>query len=159
MRKRFADQLHSEMDKDHRIVFVTGDLGFGLFDDIRTDFPDQFINAGAAEQAMMGIGVGMALSGKIPVVYSITPFLLWRAAETIRNYINHESVPVKMVGSGRWDDYRHDGFSHFAGDDLNLMTVFPNINCYWPDSEIDMIKEFNHFLFNDKPCYLNLKRC
>src|SRR5687768_10786753 len=108
------------------IFFITADLGYGLADDIRKDFPGRFINTGAAEQAAMGIAVGLAMSGKIPFVYSITPFLLWRAAETIRLYVNRESVPVKMVGCGRDSDYEHDGFSHYAGDDVSLLRGFRN---------------------------------
>lgn len=158
MRKSFANILHERMQTDDRIFLITGDLGFGLFDKIRADFPDRFINTGAAEQAMMGIGVGLAIEGKIPFVYSITPFLLFRAAETIRNYINHEGVPVKMIGSGRYLDYAHDGFSHFAGDDSDILGIFPMIKSYWPRTE-EQIPNFVESAINDKsPFYINLKR-
>jgi transketolase len=158
MRKQFAELLYEKMRADDRIVVVTGDLGFGLFDKIRTDFKDRFFNAGAAEQAAMGIAVGLALEAKIPVMYSITPFLLWRAAETIRNYIDHEKIPVKLVGSGRDDDYSHDGFSHYAGDDFDMLKNFKNIICYWPDGKEDLPDLVNNVFSVDKPFYLNLKR-
>jgi transketolase len=156
MRKQFATELYKIMQENENVFFITGDLGFGLFDQIRADFPDRFINTGAAEQAMMGIGVGLALSGKIPIVYSITPFLLWRAAETIRNYIDHENIPVKLIGSGRHDDYKHDGFSHFAGDDYKLLSLFRNIQCDWPSK--DTLKDCMYMLTNNSPVYINLQR-
>ena len=152
MRKDFFKQLHEQMTVNDRIVFITGDLGYGLADDIRKDFPDRFINTGAAEQAMMGVAVGMALSGKIPIVYSITPFLIFRPFETIRNYISHESIPVIMVGSGRGDDYEHDGFSHYAGDD-EIIKQLPNI-VYLSEDTVNL----SLVIAAGRPTYINLKR-
>lgn len=152
MRKEFFKQLFELMAADDLVVFITGDLGYGLADEVRQEFPSRFINTGAAEQTMMGVAVGMALSGKIPFVYSITPFLLFRPFETIRNYISHESIPVVMVGSGRDSDYGHDGFSHFAGDD-EILKQLPNIQFIKQDefSLASIVK-------SGKPTYLNLKR-
>ena len=57
MRKRFASLLYNEMNKNDKIVLITGDLGFGLFDEIRKDFPDRFINVGSAEQLLIGLAI------------------------------------------------------------------------------------------------------
>jgi transketolase len=73
----FGRALYFEMQKDERIWCLTGDLGFGLLDQIRNDFPKRFVNVGASEQALVGAGVGLALSGKIPFCYSITTFLVF----------------------------------------------------------------------------------
>lgn len=158
MRKYFAELLYSAIQSDQRVWLVVGDLGYGLFDKIRKDFPDRFINAGAAEQAMMGVGVGLALEGKIPFVYSITPFLLWRTAETIRNYINHEGIAVRLIGSGRDDDYKHDGFSHWAGDDVMLMDIFSNIASVRPKNNNELEEIFRYLINTIRPVYINLKR-
>ena len=104
MRRTFADEVYKLMKKDDDIFVLTGDLGYGVWDMVKSEFPERYINTGAAEQSMMDIAVGLALSGKTPIVYSITPFLLWRPAETIRTYINHESIKVILVGSGRGED-------------------------------------------------------
>src|SRR5688572_6450975 len=98
MRKEFASALLEQAKKNSNIILVTMDLGFGLFDNFRKELPGQFYNIGASEQCGMGIGVGLAMEGKIPFIYSITPFLLFRTAETIRNYVNHEQIPVKLIG-------------------------------------------------------------
>jgi transketolase len=158
MRKSFAATLHEKMKTDDRIFLIVGDLGFGLFNEIRKDFPDRFINANAAEMAMMGIGVGLAMQGKIPFVYSITPFLLFRTAETIRNYVNHESIPVKLIGSGRDDNYHEDGFSHFAGDDKDLLKILPNVKSYWPQSKEEIPDLVQVAIETPKPFYINLRR-
>lgn len=154
----FAWELHYHMASNDRIWVITGDLGYGMFDRIRDDFPKRFVNVGAAEQVMMGIGVGLALEGKIPIVYSITPFLLYRPFETIRNYINYEKIPVKMVGSGRNKDYLHDGFSHWAEEDKDVMKIFSNILSFWPKTKEEIPNLLPEILFNNQPVYLNLKR-
>ena len=107
MRKHFSKLLHDKMAENEDIVLITGDLGYGLWDRIKIDYGDRFYNVGSSEQLMTGMAVGMAFEGKIPVVYSITPFLLYRPFELVRNYINHEKVPVKLVGGGRDKDYGH----------------------------------------------------
>ena len=57
-------------------MLITGDLGFGVLDEYQRRFPNQFINAGVAEQNMTGIATGLALEGHIVFTYSIAQFCL-----------------------------------------------------------------------------------
>ena len=98
-----------------------------MWDSVRLNFKDRFLNVGSAEMAMMGTAIGLALDGKIPIVYSITPFALYRPFEMIRNYINHEKIKVHIVGGGRNTDYGYLGFSHWATEDQQVMKIFNNI--------------------------------
>ena len=153
MRKQFAEFLHDEMSLNEDIHVLTGDLGYGLWDKIKLDYPDRFINFLSSEQLMLGAACGMALEGKIPVVYSITPFLLYRPFEWIRNYLNNEKIPVKLVGGGRDKDYGYLGFSHWAEEDVKILSEFDNIKLYKPSTP--EIKIFKRMLYNNKPSYLN----
>ena len=94
MKQQFAQKLHELMSEHDKIIVLTADLGFGLFDKIRRDFPSRFYNVGSSEQLMIGIGIGLYYKGFIPVCYSITPFLLYRPFEMIRNYVNYEKVLI-----------------------------------------------------------------
>ena len=158
MRKSFAKLLYREMSRNDKIYLITGDLGYGLWDDIRRDFPKRFYNVGSAEQLMMGIAVGIAMEGKIPIVYSITSFLLYRPFELIRNYIDHEEIPVKLIGGGRDRDYGYLGFSHWADDDKRIMSSFDKIIQERPNTQKELEFAFNRLINLDKPIYLNLKR-
>ena len=158
MRKLFADLMYQQMKKNKDIYIITGDLGYKMWDRIRQDFPERFINVGASEQAMIGIGVGFALEGKIPVVYSITTFLLYRPFESIRNYINYEKIPVKLVGGGRDKDYIHDGISHWAEEDRQVMKIFKNIRSFWPNEGDDLEALVKKMIKDRNPWYLNLRR-
>lgn len=158
MRRLFADLIYQQMSKNKNIIIISGDLGYKMWDQVREDFPERFINVGAAEQAMIGIAVGLALEGKIPIVYSITTFLLYRPFETIRNYINYEQIPVKLVGSGRDRDYSHDGISHWAEEDRDVMKIFGNIKSKWPEDNEELASLMDDFINDLSPWYINLKR-
>jgi transketolase len=158
MRRSFADELHRQMKINDKIFLLVGDLGYKVFDEHFKDFPERSINCGAAEQAMMDIACGLAQDGKIPFVYSITTFLIFRPFETLRTYIDHENLPVKLVGSGRNDDYKHDGASHDATDVGLYLKLLSNIIQYWPkepEQVSDMVKDM---IENDKPSFISLRR-
>ena len=146
------------MQKNTDVFLLTGDLGFGLFDEIKNTLYNNFYNMGSAEQLMVAAGVGIAQSGRIPVCYSITPFVLCRPFEVIRNYLDHENCPVKLVGSGRDRDYSHDGFTHWAEDDQKITSIFSNLKTYRPETEQELVQIFPEFLYSKSPAYLNLKR-
>lgn len=146
------------MLKNPDVWVLTGDVGYGVLDDIKREFPDRYVNTGAAEQSLLDIGVGLAMSGKIPICYSITPFLLYRGFETIRNYINHEKIPVILVGRGRDDDYKDCGFSHWAQEDWEVMNIFRNIQYYWPQTKEDAGRNIIEAINSKKPNYINLSK-
>src|SRR5664280_2549925 len=139
MRETFAKELGAYMLIEPRAWLILGDVGYGIFDDHRKIFPERVINVGAAEFSALAIAVGLAMEGKIPFVYTITPFLLYRGAEVIRNYIHHEKIPVKLIGSGRSKDYEKDGYSHCCYDDLALFKeIFYNVKNYRPEKKEDI---------------------
>jgi transketolase len=150
MRRKFAADLYELMEKDKNIIFITADLGYGMVKEIQK-LPNQYYNVGSAESAMMGIAIGLALSGKIPVCYTITPFY-FRAFEQIRLYVDHEKIPVIMVASGRGNDY-NAGFSHDASDH-EILKQFKNIVFLEPENDFDL----SAIVYSGKPTYLNLKR-
>lgn len=158
MRKEFAALLNKEMSNSPAVKVITADLGFGILDPIRKDHSESFYNVGAAEHLMIGVAVGMSNEGLIPVCYSMSSFVLYRPFEMLRNYVNYENIPVKLVGSGRDKDYSHDGISHWAHDDEAVLAALPNIKIYKPNSITELEEVFQDWLYNKEPAYLNLRR-
>jgi transketolase len=158
MRRLFAELLYEEMKKSEDVYLITGDLGYGLWDKIRDDFPTRFHNVGSSEMVMMGMGIGLAMEGKIPYVYSITPFAIYRPFEMIRNYLDHEGIPVNIIGGGRDKEYGYLGFSHWSHDDKRIMGVFDNIKSYHPETDEELADSFKYTLQKRTPIYINLKR-
>jgi transketolase len=155
----FAYELYQQMKKNDKIVVITADLGYGAFDAIQKDFPKRFFNVGASEQAMIGIGVGMALKGLIPFCYSITPFLLYRPLEWIKNYLGHEKIAVKLVGAGVGQDYLDDGFTHWSDGPYNtVISRYPNIQQFYPEEKTQVPKMVQEMVTNKKPSFIHLHR-
>lgn len=156
MRQHFAKVIHDLMSKDESVYFLTGDLGMYVLDKIKEDFPDRFINVGAAEQTMLDIAVGLSHANKRVITYTITPFYL-RAFETIRTYIQHEGHPILLAGSGRDQDYAHDGFSHDASDTPLLVSSLGV--CTMNPTDNHMLEKFINRWYQDKiPVLLTLKK-
>lgn len=159
MRRTFADLLYERMKQDSNIVVITADLGYMVWDKVKEDFPDRFINCGSAEQLMVCMAVGMTYEGKIPICYSITPFLLYRPFEMIRNYLNGELAPVKLVGCGRDREYEHNGPTHWAEDQWKVVNILDNIDIFFPQDKKSIDTELLHsFIYNGKPSYLSLSK-
>lgn len=122
------------MQTNKNIYIIFAGLGWPRVDEFKKEFPDRAYNVEAAEQTAADICTGLAYSGKIPFIYTITPFYL-RCFETIRTYWDHEKLHVCAIGAGRDQDYSlHDGFSHEAGDIPHILGMLPNLVEYMPHS-------------------------
>lgn len=153
----FAGALHDEMKKNKDIWLIDGDVGFAMFDKIKADFPERYINVGAAEQAAVAIGVGLAQEGKIPFLYIFTAFML-RAAETIHLYLHEEQANVKLIGSGRDDDYKMDnGVSHIAYGAQKFLHPL-KIIALRPEKKQEVPGYIKKMIKDNKPYFLNLAR-
>lgn len=156
MRKYYFDLILELMEKNKDIYFISAGLGWPRTDELQARFPDRFTQGEASEQTCLDMAVGLAKSGKIPFVYTITPFY-WRAAETIRTYIAHENYHVIMCGAGRDDDYKEDGFTHDGTDIKGLMDLL-NIKCHFPGEKEELPELLNTLINNKQPHFLSLKR-
>lgn len=132
MRDRFIKHLGEIAGKDLRIILVTGDLGFGVFNEFREKYPDQFLNVGVAEQNMTGVATGLALEGHIAFTYSIANFPTLRCLEQIRNDSCYHNADVKIVSIGGGFSYGSLGISHHATEDLAIMRSLPDITVVSP---------------------------
>lgn len=158
MRRTFHPLLLAAMRADPRIHLLTADLGYGMWDAIRAEFPDRYLNVMADEQLLLGTACAWATEGRIPVAYSITPFLLKRPFEWIDHYLNHEGIPVKLLGGGRLREYREDGHTHDCSDDRAIMALWPRITPFWPADEAALPAAVAAWLATPGPSYLNLSR-
>lgn len=132
MRRKLAETLVDFADKDPSVVFITADLGFGVFDEFREKFPDRYFNVGIAEAGMVTLAAGLASEGWKPYVYSIASFLLPKTYEQIRLLLAHNENKVVIIGAGGGFAYSMSGPSHHALDDLSLALLMPGMNVFAP---------------------------
>lgn len=127
MRDTFVKTLVELAKEDKNIELITGDLGFGVLKPFWEQCPDQFTNAGIAEQNMTTVAAGMALEGKTVFTYSIGNFPTLRCLEQIRNDCAYHNANVKIVCIGGGFVYGSLGMSHQATEDLAILRALPNV--------------------------------
>lgn len=132
MRDRFIKSLIHEAESNENLMLIVGDLGYGVIDEFEKRFPAQFINAGVAEQNMIGMAAGLAKIGYKVYVYSIANFPTFRCLEQIRNDIAYHNLDVSIVAIGAGFSYGTLGYSHHAIEDFAIMRSIPGIKIYSP---------------------------
>jgi transketolase len=132
LRRAFASTLAELAADDERILLLTGDLGYMALEPFSDRFPKRFINAGVAEQNMVGMATGLADAGFVPFCYSIATFASLRPYEMIRNGPIAHGLPVRIVGVGGGFEYGHNGISHYPLEDVGIMRVQPGITVIAP---------------------------
>lgn len=158
MRDAFVKTLVELAKQDKNIELITGDLGFGVLKPFWEQCPDQFTNAGIAEQNMASLAGGMALCGKNIFTYSIGNFPTLRCLEQIRNDVAYLNSNVKIVCVGGGFSYGSLGMSHQATEDIAIMRALPNMVVMAP-ADLAEAEECTKALANYKGCaYLRLGR-
>ncbi|MBO5321610.1 MAG: transketolase [Clostridia bacterium] len=158
MRDTFVKTLVELAKENKNIELVTGDLGFGVLKPYWEAVPNQFTNAGIAEQNMTALAAGMALEGKNVFTYSIGNFPTLRCVEQIRNDCCYHNANVKIVCVGGGFVYGSLGMSHHATEDIAIMRALPNMVVLAPgdlteaEAATKAIAEYNG------TCYLRLGR-
>jgi len=158
MRIAFVNTLFEMAKKDKRIMLLTGDLGFSVFEKYIQELPKQYLNMGVAEQNMTGVGAGMAMEGKIPVIYSIVPFTTMRNFEQIRNDICYQNLNVKIVGVGAGFSYGPYAHTHHGLEDIGILRTLANLIILCPGDPIEVALATKAVLNHIGPVYLRLGR-
>jgi len=132
MRATFTHTLSELADRDPRVLLLTADLGFTVFEPFIEKHPDRFFNVGVSEQNMLGLATGLAEAGFIPFVYSIATFASLRPYEFIRNGPILHHLPVRIVGVGGGFEYGTAGPTHHSLEDIGVMRLQPGITVIAP---------------------------
>jgi transketolase len=156
MRSAFIEELTRLARADRNIVLVVGDLGFGVVGKFAEELPQQFVNAGVAEQNMTGIAAGMAMSGRTVLTYSIANFPVIRCLEQIRNDVCYHDANVKIVAVGGGMAYGSLGMTHHATEDLAIMRAMPNMVVLAPNDPVEARLATRAAVEHRGPVYLRL---
>lgn len=156
MRNAFIDELVNLASVNDRIALIVGDLGFSVVEPFADRFPERFINAGVAEQNMIGLAAGMASEGYHVFVYSIANFPTFRCAEQIRNDVDYHRLPVTVTAVGGGLAYGNLGYSHHAVQDYGLMRLMPNMLIAAPGDPLEVRACVRYLTANPQPSYLRL---
>lgn len=158
MRNGFIQTVLELAKQDRDVEIVTGDLGFGVLKPFWEACPDQFVNAGIAEQNMTAMAAGMALEGKKVFTYSIGNFPTLRCLEQIRNDCAYHGANVNVVCIGGGFVYGSLGMSHHATEDLAVMRSLPDVAVFAPADKVEAEAVAKAAVNYPGTCYIRLGR-
>lgn len=158
MRDTVVAELIKLAKEDRNINLITGDLGFGVLKPFWEQLPDQFTNAGIAEQNMTAAAAGMALEGKIVFTYSIGNFPTLRCLEQIRNDCAYHNANVKIICVGGGFVYGSLGMSHHATEDIAALRALPGVVVMCPADAVEATEAVKAIAAHQGTCYLRLGR-
>jgi transketolase len=156
MRSAFSKAIVDAATADPKVLLLTGDHGYALFDEFRQRCPAQFINAGIAEQNMVGVAAGLAKAGFKPIVYGLSAFVPVRVLEQIKMDVCYENLPVVFIGDGAGVVYSSLGSSHQSTEDIAMLRPLPNITILSPSDAHEMAYALQHALQFKEPVYVRV---
>jgi transketolase len=158
VRDAFFSELYNLFRHDRRVVFLTGDLGYKLFDQLKEHDPARVINCGIREAGMVGYAAGLAKTGLLPFVYSITPFVTLRCLEQIKIDLCYNMANVVIVGVGGGFAYGPNGPTHHGIDDIGVLSCLPRLKVWTPSDPHEVRLCVRAAATLDSPAYLRLGR-
>jgi transketolase len=158
MRDAFFDELRTLYAADSRVIFLTGDLGYKLFEPLVAIDSSRTINFGIREAAMIGFAAGLASSGHIPFVYSIVPFVTLRCLEQIKLELSYNRNRVVVVGVGGGYSYGRNGCTHHGIDDMAVMSTVNHMTLWTPADPSEVRGCVRTVPALEGPAYLRLGR-
>lgn len=140
------------------VMLLTADLGYSVLEQFAEAMPDQYVNVGVCEQAMVGIAAGLALSGRRVVLYSIANFPTLRCLEQLRNDVCYHNLPVLVVAVGGGLAYGSQGYTHHGVEDLGIMAMLPNMAVTCPADPHESMALLPQLLDRRGPGFMRLGR-
>jgi len=149
--------MHDLAKSNPNLIAISGDLGnsSGL-DRFKRDYPQQYINAGIAEQNMIGFASGIAKENFNVFVSSFAPFLTMRAAEQVRMNLGYMGSNVKLVAIGSGLSMGFLGNSHYGLEDVAVMRAIPDVAIVSPADCLEVVKVIEYASKHSGPMYIRL---
>ncbi|MBO8464254.1 MAG: transketolase family protein [Firmicutes bacterium] len=158
-RESYGNALLELGKKYDNLVVLDADLAgatkTGIF---QKAFPERHIDCGIAEANMVGIGAGLAASGKVPFVSSFAMFAAGRAFEQIRNSVGYPHLNVKIGATHAGISVGEDGATHQCNEDIALMRTIPGMVVLNPSDDVEAKAAVEAAYLHDGPVYLRFGR-
>jgi len=157
-RAAFGEALLELAARDPSIVTLDADLSKSTMTaKFAKTYPERGFNLGIAESNMVGVGAGLALTGRIPFVCSFACFVVGRF-ETIRISVAYTNANVKIVGTHAGIAIGEDGYSQMGLEDIACLRALPNMTIIQPADEAETRQAVAYAVEHQGPVYLRLTR-
>lgn len=156
MRKAFQSTVSSLVAQDDRVVVLLGDIGVYGFSKSAEEYPERVLNIGILEQATIGVAAGLSISGMIPLVHSIAPFVVERPFEQLKVDFGYQGLRGNIVSVGASFDYSALGATHHSPADVSLLLTIPGVQICFPGTSREASEMLARLYSNDSLTYFRL---
>lgn len=149
-----------ELGKEHEdLVVLDADLAAATQTAMfKKEFPERHIDCGIAECNMVGIGAGLASTGKVPFVSTFAMFAAGRAFEQVRNSVGYPKLNVKIGATHGGISVGEDGATHQCCEDIGLMRTIPGMTILNPADDTEARQAVRAAAAMQGPVYLRFGR-
>jgi transketolase len=154
----FSDVLCELAARDPRVYALSADMGSRIIAPFMKAWPNRYLNFGIAEQGMVGAAAGLALSGLLPFVTTLSVFLSMRALEQVRTDIAYPGLNVIILATGGGLSYGALGPTHQGLEDLSLMRALANMVVMAPADAAETRSALKAAAAHDGPVYIRVGR-
>jgi len=156
MRKQFVTTTEAILAEDKKVVLLLGDIGVFGFRKSFESFPSRVYNIGILEQATIGTAAGLSMSGLIPIVHTIAPFIVERAFEQLKDDFAFQKLGGNFVSVGASYDYAALGATHHCPGDVGELKNIPGMEIVVPGHSGEYDELFREAYANGNPTYFRL---
>src|SRR5437667_10919337 len=156
IRQQMVKTLEELMANDDRFVVVLAEISYSLFNKNTTEFAERILNLGIMEQTMVSVAAGIAMEGFIPIVHSITPFLVERPFEQIKDDFCYQQLGGNFISTGASYDYSEEGMTHHGAGDVQILRSLPGMQIVVPGTPGEFDALFRESYANGSPTYYRL---
>lgn len=156
MRQQMVKTLEELLAYDEQVVVVLAEISYTLFNKNSLVFSERILNLGILEQTMVSAAAGLAIEGFIPAVHSITPFLVERPFEQLKDDFCYQQLGGNFISTGASYDYSTEGMTHHSPGDVQILRSLPGMQIVVPGAPGEFDTLFREAYANGSPTYYRL---
>lgn len=158
MREQFVATTNELIEKNPKVALLLGGISVAAFTDNIKKYPNRVFNAGISEQAIVSAASGMAVTGMIPIVHTIAPFLVERAYEQLKLDFGYQKMQGNFITTGASLDYSSFGSTHQCPADIGVLKQIPGMQIVVPGTADEFDTIYRSTYDNGSPTYIRTSR-
>ena len=158
VRDAFLSEIYQMTEQGEDIVIVSADLGAPSLDEFRRKFPHRFVNVGIAEQNLLSVATGLALSGKHVIAFGLNPFPVTRAYDQLRNFLGDLRIPVTVAALNTGTCSAECGYTHMPLEDFAMVRMIPSIKMVNPSDTSIAKAAARELVMSSLPAYIRFDK-
>lgn len=158
MRQQFVATTNELIENNNKVALLLGGISVAAFKENLKKYPNRVFNAGISEQAIVSAASGMAVTGMIPIIHTIAPFLVERAYEQLKLDFAYQKLGGNFITTGASLDYSSFGSTHQCPADIGVLKQIPGMQIIVPGTAEEFDSLFRSTYDNGCPTYIRTSR-